>query len=33
MANISDLRFDDKNFNAHTEYGMPYEQGEAPGVS
>jgi DNA modification methylase len=22
MANISDLRFDDKNFNAHTEYGM-----------
>jgi len=22
MTNISDLRFDDKNFNAHTEYGM-----------
>lgn len=22
MANISDLRFDDKNFNQHTEYGM-----------
>ena len=22
MANISDLRFDDKNFNDHTEYGM-----------
>lgn len=22
MANISDLKFDDKNFNAHTEYGM-----------
>lgn len=22
MANISDLRFDDKNFNEHTEYGM-----------
>jgi len=22
MANISDLRFDDKNMNDHTEYGM-----------
>lgn len=22
MANISDLKFDDKNFNSHTEYGM-----------
>lgn len=22
MSNISDLRFDDKNFNQHTEYGM-----------
>ena len=22
MSNIKDLRFDDKNFNKHTEYGM-----------
>ncbi len=22
MSNISDLKFDDKNFNKHTEYGM-----------